>query len=68
MQPKPEDPANMITTIDLSDEVDVTLWAMVFGCTPGHLRQAVSEVGPDPRAVEEYMKREHIGMWSRDRD
>lgn len=66
MLPEPDDPAHRVSRIDLNDDVDVSLWAMVFGSTPGSIRKAVSQTGNDPEAVQVYMRRNRLGMWAED--
>jgi hypothetical protein len=64
MQPEYDDITNRITAIDPGDNVDLSLWAMVFGSSPEEVRKAVAGVGPNPRAVRDYMRRKHLGMWT----
>lgn len=64
MQPEYDDITNRITAIDPGDNVDLSLWAMVFGSSPEEVRKAVEGVGPNPRAVRDYMRRKHVGMWT----
>ena len=64
MQPEYDDITNRITAIDPGDSVDLSLWAMVFGSSPEEVRKAVAGVGPNPRAVRDYMRRKHLGMWT----
>lgn len=51
------DPGDLprISRIDVSDDLDVSLWAHVFSSTEVLVRQAVEAVGPDPAAVRAYL-------------
>jgi hypothetical protein len=52
-----QDPIDLrrVSRIDVSDDLDVSLWAFVFSTTPSRVRQAVEAVGPDPAAVRAYL-------------
>ena len=51
-----------IDYIDVTDEVDVSLWALVFATSPEAVRDAVAAVGNSPSAVQAYL----IGRQRRD--